>query len=130
MSRVTIGKLAGDFNSATFQERQKTKDIEVVPRKVVEDIISCLQMDAETFDELGTDYGYGCRDQAKETIKFAEKCLEKFDAEYESEVAQTCRHCKYSKLNRPDLQLYSCRFQTYLVAGEHTCESFKKGEEV
>lgn len=36
---VTIGKLVADYNSATFEERQKTKDIEVVPRKVVEDII-------------------------------------------------------------------------------------------
>ena len=39
MSRVTIGKLVADFNSATFEERQKSKDFEVVPRKVVEDII-------------------------------------------------------------------------------------------
>ena len=65
MSRVTIGKVVKDFNNATFEERQRTKDIEVVPRKVVEDIISCLQMDALTFDELGTDYGYGCRDQVR-----------------------------------------------------------------
>lgn len=42
MSRVTIGKLVADYNSATFEERQRTKDIEVVPRKMVEDIIeSC-----------------------------------------------------------------------------------------
>ena len=39
MSRVTIGKLVADYNSATFEERQKSKDFEVVPRKVVEDII-------------------------------------------------------------------------------------------
>ena len=39
---VTIGKLVADYNSATFEERQRTKDIEVVPRKLVEDIIgSC-----------------------------------------------------------------------------------------
>ena len=38
MSRVTIGKLAGDFNSATFEERQRTKDIEVVPRPMIEKI--------------------------------------------------------------------------------------------
>ena len=38
MSRVTIGKLVADFNSATFEERQRTKDIEVVPRKMVEKI--------------------------------------------------------------------------------------------
>lgn len=36
---VTIGKLVADYNSATFEERQWTKDIEVVPRKMVEDII-------------------------------------------------------------------------------------------
>jgi len=36
---VTIGKLVADYNSATFEERQRTKDIEVVPRKMVEDII-------------------------------------------------------------------------------------------
>lgn len=39
MSRVTIGKLVADYNSATYEERQKAKDIEVIPRKVVEDII-------------------------------------------------------------------------------------------
>ena len=39
MNRVTIGKIVKDFNNATFEERQRTKDIEVVPRKVVEDII-------------------------------------------------------------------------------------------
>lgn len=76
---VTIGKLVADYNSATFEERQKTKDIEVVPRKVVEDIIKWSEADIKTFDELGTDYGYGCRDQAKETIKFAEKCLKAFE---------------------------------------------------
>lgn len=36
---VTIGKLVADYNSATFEERQRTKDIEVIPRKMVEDII-------------------------------------------------------------------------------------------
>jgi len=40
---VTIGKLVADHNSATFEERQRTKDIEVVPRKVVEDIISTCE---------------------------------------------------------------------------------------
>ena len=44
MSRVTIGKLAADFVNATPEERHKTINIEVVPRKVVEDII-------ETCDE-------------------------------------------------------------------------------
>lgn len=39
MSRVTIEKLVADYNSATLEERAKTKDIEVVPRKMVEDII-------------------------------------------------------------------------------------------
>lgn len=39
MSRVTIGQLVADYNSATFEERQKSKDFEVVPRKVVEDIM-------------------------------------------------------------------------------------------
>lgn len=36
---VTIGKLVADYNSATFEERQRTKDIEVIPQKMVEDII-------------------------------------------------------------------------------------------
>lgn len=40
---VTIGKLVADYNSATFEERQRTKDIEVIPRKVVEDIISACE---------------------------------------------------------------------------------------
>lgn len=40
---VTIGKLVADYNSATFEERQRTKDIEVIPRKVVEDIISTCE---------------------------------------------------------------------------------------
>jgi hypothetical protein len=54
---VTIGKLVADYNSATFEERQRTKDIEVVPRKMVEDIIeSCdnyqksLALKAEKLD--------------------------------------------------------------------------------
>ena len=79
MSRVTIGKIAVEFNSATFEERQRTKNFEVVPRKVVEDIIKWSEADIKIFDSLGTDYGDGCRDQAKETIKFAEKCLKAFE---------------------------------------------------
>ena len=52
---VTIGKLVADYNSATFEERQRIKDIEVVPRKVVEDIIeSCdnyqKSLEAEKLD--------------------------------------------------------------------------------
>lgn len=48
---VTIGKLVADYNSATFEERQKTKDIEVVPRKMVEDIIeACLKKGKECYD--------------------------------------------------------------------------------
>ena len=66
MSRVTIGKLAGDFNSATFQERQKTKDIEVVPRKVVEDIIGY----GRSFNGSGI---------ATSLVDFAEKCLKAFE---------------------------------------------------
>ena len=55
MSRVTIGKLAGDFNSATFQERQRTKDIEVVPRKVVEDIFEYCASLIEKNPTTGTE---------------------------------------------------------------------------
>ena len=48
---VTIGKLVADYNSATFEERQRTKDIEVVPRKMVEEIIeSCLKKGEEFYD--------------------------------------------------------------------------------
>lgn len=36
---VTIGKLVDDFITSPIEERDKTRDIEVVPRKVVEDII-------------------------------------------------------------------------------------------
>ena len=39
MSRVTIGKLVDDFIDSSIEERDKTRDIEVVPRKIVEDII-------------------------------------------------------------------------------------------
>lgn len=38
MNRVTIRKLVTDFNTSTYEERQRTKDIEVVPRKMVEKI--------------------------------------------------------------------------------------------
>ena len=48
---VTIGKLVADYNSATFEERQRTKDIEVVPRKMVDDIIeACLKKGEEFYD--------------------------------------------------------------------------------
>lgn len=36
---VTIGKLVDDFIVSPIEERDKARDIEVVPRKVVEDII-------------------------------------------------------------------------------------------
>lgn len=39
MSRVRIGTLVDDFIDSPIEERDKTRDIEVVPRKVVEDII-------------------------------------------------------------------------------------------
>lgn len=48
---VTIGKLVADYNSATFEERQRSKDFEVVPRKIVEDIIeACLKKGEEFYD--------------------------------------------------------------------------------
>ena len=48
---VTIGKLVADYNSATFEKRQRSKDFEVVPRKVVEDIIeACLKKGEEFYD--------------------------------------------------------------------------------
>lgn len=51
MSRVTIGKLVDDFIDSPIEERAKTKDIEVVPRKMVEDIIeACLKKGEEFYD--------------------------------------------------------------------------------
>ena len=51
MSRVTIGKLVNDFIDIPFGERDKIKDIEVVPRKMVEDIIeACLKKGEEFYD--------------------------------------------------------------------------------
>ena len=48
---VTIGKLVADYNSATFEERQRSKDYEVVPRKIVENIIeACLKKGEEFYD--------------------------------------------------------------------------------
>ena len=55
MSRVTIGKLVDDFIDSPIEERDKTRDIEVVPRKMVEDIIEeCLKK------------GKGCYDMANQ----------------------------------------------------------------
>ena len=48
---VTIGKLVNDFVNLLFEERDKSRDIEVVPRKMVEDIIeSCLKKGEEFYD--------------------------------------------------------------------------------
>ncbi len=48
---VTIGKLVADYNSTTFEERQRSKDFEVVPRKIVEDIIeACLKKGEDCYD--------------------------------------------------------------------------------
>lgn len=52
MSRVTIGQLVADYNSATFEERQKSKDFEVVPRKIAEDIIEACLKKGEKFYDL------------------------------------------------------------------------------
>ena len=51
MSRVRIGTLVDDFMDSPFEERAKTKDIEVVHRKMVEDIIeACLKKGEEFYD--------------------------------------------------------------------------------
>ena len=50
MSRVTIGKIAVEYNNATFGERQKTKDIEIVPRKIVEEIIALCEKESKADD--------------------------------------------------------------------------------
>lgn len=48
---VTIGKLVDDFITSPFEERDKTRDIEVVPRKMVEDIIeACLKRGKDCYD--------------------------------------------------------------------------------
>lgn len=71
---VTIGKLVADYNSATFEERQRSKDFEVVPRKVVEDIIEeCKRI----YWEYPTD---GPRQRTSaEIISYAENCLKAFE---------------------------------------------------
>lgn len=50
---VTIGKLVADYNSATFEERQRTKNIEVVPRELVIKVrTDCLEWMKDINDRL------------------------------------------------------------------------------
>ena len=51
---VTIGKLVADYNSATFEERQRTKDIEVVPRELIIKVrTKCLEWMKDIEDRNG-----------------------------------------------------------------------------
>lgn len=90
MSRVTIGKLVRDYCCATFEERQKSKDFEVVPRKVVEDIIeNCLSLGEVNYDKGVANEknhrrlsGYMCysRSRAYENVaQLAHDLLENFE---------------------------------------------------
>jgi hypothetical protein len=89
---VTIGMLVAEYNSATFEERQRTKDIEVVPRKIVEDIIeTCLGLGEVNYDKGVANEknhrrlsGYMCysRSRAYENVaQIVHELLEKFEGE-------------------------------------------------
>ena len=74
MSRVTIGKLVDDFITSPIEERDKTRDIEVVPRKIVEDIIE--QCDEYQQSLAKKNEGY----ESEDTILHVQKNLAKIEA--------------------------------------------------
>ena len=74
MSRVTIGKLVDDFIDSSIEERDKAKDIEVVPRKIVEDIIE--QCDEYQQSLAKKNEGY----ESEDTILHVQKNLAKIEA--------------------------------------------------
>ncbi len=90
MSRVTIGKLVDDFIDSPIEERDKTKTFEVVPRKIVEDIIeTCLGLGEVNYDKGVANEknhrrlsGYMCysRSRAYENVaQLAHDLLENFE---------------------------------------------------
>lgn len=74
MNRVTIGNLVDDFITSPIEERDKTRDIEVVPRKVVEDIIDYAKQVHDAAPE-----SEGKQMAAEDIIGYAESCLKDFE---------------------------------------------------
>lgn len=75
MSRVTIGDLVHDYNHLCLTvEKAKVRDIEVIPRKVVEDIIDYAKQVHDAAPE-----SEGKQMAAEDIIGYAESCLKDFE---------------------------------------------------
>lgn len=88
--RVTIGQLTEDLTPFTKQG-DEAMNIEIVPRKIVEDIIEfCLKLGEENYDEGNSLAEHDLEEANKRYLKsrtyefiaqFAHELLEKFEGE-------------------------------------------------
>lgn len=79
MSRVTIGEITEDLLPFT-EKGNKVIMVEIVPRKIVEDIIAeCEKVRSKHKDCKALSYEDGLRDMAKAIKEIAESRLSEFE---------------------------------------------------
>ena len=130
--RVTIGQLTEDLTPFTKQG-DEAMNIEIVPRKIVEDIIElCLKLGEENYDEGNNLADHDLEEANKRYLKsrtyefiaqFAHELLEKFE---EESIPHTCKHCEYSHVTNVKDCIYGCEQRSCGVRGEDTCEEWKE----
>lgn len=117
MSRVTIGDIAEDLLPFT-EEGNKVITIEIVPRKIVEDIMNmCVNIICTTPDEDEQDIAYRIYHKV-------ESLLKQFEGD---DLPHTCRFCKNARCVSQMEFLYRCKHQPGTQTGEATCKYFEEG---
>lgn len=95
MSRVTIGTLVDDFIDSPFEERAKTRDIEVVPRKIVEKVrkeceswVSDIEKNFNVQPDRPHDIGDYHAEGRKDALEWVIKQIDTELAEFEEGVEE------------------------------------------
>lgn len=131
--RVTIGQLVEDTIPFT-DKGDEAMQIEIVPRKLVEDIIElCLKLGEENYDEGNNLASCDIAEANKRFLKsrtyefiaqFAHELLEKFEGE--DEPPHVCRYCKHAQIVDIESQLYGCANRSCIICGHETCGEWKE----
>ena len=85
MSRATIINLVTDYEDANMNTCKKSRDIEVVPRRIVEKIIERCESIRQDTECIIYPFDRGRNYEAKSVKQYAESLLEEFEGFEEDE---------------------------------------------
>lgn len=127
MSRVTIGDITEDLLPFT-EKGNKVIMVEIVPRKIVEEIIHFCEANRVNPSSSSTPslYRIGYDDGLARVKERAEYLLNEFEKEPEIEKPTNCRNCKYFNTIDEEHCLYSCVLKGIDVFGFERCNSWEE----